>query len=228
MLAFVSSLITFLQVFQSHSLWSLLHFFVAAATSQLEIVAASPAHSIFPQTRTQRQLNSMHSQNQTQQRWVLYGLVPEAVWQRRKFFCKPMLCWLSCILYSYSKSISSTSSFTSTTPVDCCSFVHWTLTVDLWPGTKLRNVNLNNCEMKKKVSHIVAMTDGQVLSRKMVSSPIKNNNNNKIFEQMSSRPWEKRRPKTHVMKLWKKGPALQVSDSGKAVIDEAFVFISLT
>lgn len=150
MLAFVGSLMTFLQVFQSHPFWSLPHFFVAAATSQLEIVAASPAHTIFPQTRAQRQLKSRHSQNQTQQRWVLYGLVPEAVWQHRNFSSKPVLCWPFCILYNYFKSISPTSNFTSTTPADCCSFVRWALTVDLWAGTKLWNVNLNNCEMKKK------------------------------------------------------------------------------
>lgn len=110
-------------------------FFVAAAISQLEAVAASPTCAIFPQTRTRRQQISRHSQNQTQQSLVLFGLVPEAVWQCRKFFSKPILCWPSCILYNYCKSLSSNC--TSATPADCCSCVYWALTVDLWLRTKL-------------------------------------------------------------------------------------------
>lgn len=51
---------------------------VAAAICQLEVVAASPSRAIFPQTRTWRQLISRHSQNQTQQSWVIFGLVVEA------------------------------------------------------------------------------------------------------------------------------------------------------
>lgn len=149
MLAIMCSLMTFLQVFQSHPLICA-SFFVAAAISQLEVVAASPTCAIFPQTRTWRQLISRHSQNQIQQSWVLFGLVPGAVCQHRKFFSKPMLCWPSCILYNYCKSISSISNCTSTTPTGCCSCVYQALAVDLWLGTKLWNVNLNNCEMKKK------------------------------------------------------------------------------
>lgn len=124
-------------------------FYVAAAISQLEVVSASLTSTFFSWPRTWRQLISRHSQNQTQLSWVLFGLVPEAVWQHRKFFSKTILCWPSCISYNYFKSISPASNYTSTTPTDCCFYVCWALTGDLWLGTKLWNINLNNCEEKR-------------------------------------------------------------------------------